>query len=85
MLRPKAFRVNWIAIVGLFCLVLCATVSAQAPAHYEPTLESLNQHPLPAWYAAPSWAYSFTGGCTRFQDGLRWSIHNTISPPRTTC
>jgi len=25
--------------------------AAQAPAHYEPTLESLNQHPLPAWYA----------------------------------
>ena len=24
---------------------------AQAPAHYEPTLESLDQHPLPQWYA----------------------------------
>jgi alpha-L-fucosidase len=24
---------------------------AQAPAHYEPTIESLNQHPLPEWYA----------------------------------
>jgi alpha-L-fucosidase len=26
-------------------------VQAQAPAHYSPTLASLNQHPLPAWYA----------------------------------
>jgi alpha-L-fucosidase len=24
---------------------------AQTPKHYEPTLESLNQHPLPPWYA----------------------------------
>jgi alpha-L-fucosidase len=24
---------------------------AQAPAHYEPTLESLDRHPLPDWYA----------------------------------
>lgn len=23
---------------------------AQAPSHYQPTLESLNQHPLPSWY-----------------------------------
>ncbi|HEY2472051.1 MAG TPA: alpha-L-fucosidase [Terracidiphilus sp.] len=28
-----------------------ATISAaQAPAHYQPTLESLDQHPLPQWY-----------------------------------
>src|SRR3569623_2532528 len=25
--------------------------SAQAPTHYEPTLESLDQQPLPQWYA----------------------------------
>ncbi len=24
---------------------------AQAPAKYEPTLESLNRHPLPQWYS----------------------------------
>jgi alpha-L-fucosidase len=28
-----------------------AHASAQAPAHYEPTLESLDQHPMPQWYA----------------------------------
>src|SRR4051812_3767335 len=32
-------------------LTLCAVSSAQAPTHYEPTLESLDQHPLPQWYA----------------------------------
>jgi alpha-L-fucosidase len=26
-------------------------LEAQSPARYEPTLESLNKHPLPAWYA----------------------------------
>jgi alpha-L-fucosidase len=25
--------------------------AAQAPAHYEPTIESLDRHPLPQWYA----------------------------------
>jgi alpha-L-fucosidase len=25
-------------------------IRAQAPSHYEPTIESLNQHPLPQWY-----------------------------------
>lgn len=30
---------------------LVAAAVAQAPAHYEPTIESLNQHPLPQWYA----------------------------------
>jgi len=33
----------------LLCLVIPA-VQAEPPAHYEATLESLNQHPLPAWY-----------------------------------
>jgi alpha-L-fucosidase len=35
----------------LFGLVILLPLQAQAPAHYEPTLESLNQHPLPQWYA----------------------------------
>ena len=30
---------------------LLAAYAAQPPTHYEPTLESLNQHPLPQWYA----------------------------------
>src|SRR2546428_11658202 len=32
------------------CSLLCVQ-AAQAPTHYEATLESLNQHPLPQWYA----------------------------------
>src|SRR5438445_363097 len=36
-------------VVGsLFAL---ASVTAQAPLHYEPTIESLSRHPLPQWYA----------------------------------
>ena len=30
---------------------LTLSARAQTPTHYEPTLESLNQHPLPPWYA----------------------------------
>jgi len=41
---------------GILPLVACflflsSTVPAQAPSHYEPTIESLNRHPLPQWYA----------------------------------
>jgi alpha-L-fucosidase len=32
-------------------ITLCAMSSAQAPTHYEATIESLDQHPLPQWYA----------------------------------
>jgi len=40
------------AFAILFCLVtLPYYAQAQAPTHYEPTLESLNRHPLPEWYA----------------------------------
>jgi alpha-L-fucosidase len=39
-------------VVGLlFLSFILQYVQAQAPAHYEPTLESLNRHPLPRWYA----------------------------------
>jgi len=31
--------------------VFLPRLQAQSPARYEPTLESLNKHPLPAWYA----------------------------------
>jgi alpha-L-fucosidase len=43
---------------GLFALVVGAVTAgfstlclAQAPVKYEPTLDSLNRHPLPEWYA----------------------------------
>src|SRR5258706_13284801 len=32
-------------------IFVVAPVTAQAPSHYEPTIESLNRHPLPQWYA----------------------------------
>ena len=34
--------------LGMF---LCSGVGAQSPVKYEPTAESLDQHPLPEWYA----------------------------------
>jgi alpha-L-fucosidase len=32
-------------------LVVLASAAAQSPSHYQPTIESLDQHPLPQWYA----------------------------------
>jgi alpha-L-fucosidase len=54
----------------LLGLLLIAHSPAQAPSHYEATIESLNQHPLPQWfddaklgifihwglYSVPGWA-----------------------------
>ena len=51
-------------------LLLIAHSRAQTPSHYEATIESLNQHPLPQWfddaklgifihwglYSVPGWA-----------------------------
>ena len=44
----KPTRILSIAVI-LTCAVSFS--SAQAPTHYEPTLASLDQHPLPQWYA----------------------------------
>ncbi len=41
-----------LAVLVSSALIASATLcSSQAPAHYQPTLESLDQHPLPQWYA----------------------------------
>jgi alpha-L-fucosidase len=45
---PRAWTLPFIV---LFSLEILLPLQAQAPAHYEPTLQSLNQHPLPEWYA----------------------------------
>src|ERR1700730_15266062 len=46
------FQRSWtLTFIVLFSLVVFLPLHAQPPAHYEPTLESLNQHPLPEWYA----------------------------------
>ncbi len=47
---------RFVRSLRLFAVLSCmfamlAGMEAQAPTHYEPTLESLNRHPLPAWYA----------------------------------
>ncbi len=41
---------KWMVAVLLFAGLLLPDY-AQAPVHYEPTLESLSRHPLPQWYA----------------------------------
>ncbi len=39
-----------IALHAILPVLLSSLTWAQAPTHYEPTIESLNQHPLPQWY-----------------------------------
>jgi len=39
------------AVLIASALCLSAFSVAQTPSHYEPTIESLDQHPLPEWYA----------------------------------
>ncbi len=43
---------QWTAILGVVAVSTLGIGGAAAQStHYEPTLESLNQHPLPEWYA----------------------------------
>ena len=51
MLILQVTRISRMVALALFCLAVCAGLFAQQPQHYQPTLESLNQHPLPQWYA----------------------------------
>jgi alpha-L-fucosidase len=37
--------------IATILIVMCGLCAAQAPAKYEPTLESLDRHLLPPWYA----------------------------------
>src|SRR6476469_10371709 len=48
-----AYSVSWMLNRIIFMFVLCFVALPAAPAqtHYEATLDSLNQHPLPQWYA----------------------------------
>jgi alpha-L-fucosidase len=39
------------ALVLFAWLAVLSCLYAEPPSHYEPTLESLNRHPLPQWYA----------------------------------
>lgn len=49
--KPRFFARFTFFGCALLATALLAAFAAQPPAHYEPTLESLNQHPLPQWYA----------------------------------
>jgi alpha-L-fucosidase len=51
MLSSRFDRLCRLATVLLLAFAILPHLKAEAPTHYEPTLESLNRHPLPAWYA----------------------------------
>lgn len=40
-----------LSLAALVAFALTGLTCAQAPIHYEPIIESLDRHPLPAWYA----------------------------------
>src|ERR1017187_1498390 len=50
MARDKSLEVLCFAVLTAFTLD-CAASTAQAAVHYQPTIESLEIHPLPQWYA----------------------------------
>lgn len=51
MQNQSKFRVVVILFGCIACIAALAHAQgAPAPMHYEPTLESLNKHPLPPWY-----------------------------------
>src|SRR5882724_5915510 len=51
----SVLSVSWLfnlsVVVLMLCLVTVAATQVQPPPRYQATLESLNQHPLPQWYA----------------------------------
>jgi alpha-L-fucosidase len=49
MSKWKSRQVNG-SLLALSLVLLTCWVYAQAPTHYEPTLESISSHPLPQWY-----------------------------------
>jgi len=49
-IRGTCLVVVMLTLFGCTVSSLCASV-AQPTTHYEPTLEFLNRHPLPQWYA----------------------------------
>jgi alpha-L-fucosidase len=71
----RVFRSSSTAIILLLCFLVPPCLQAQSLSHFEPSLESLDKHSLPQWYAdaklgifihwglysVPGWARSFTG------------------------
>ncbi len=44
-------RIQLVGVLAGVLSAVCVVAAAQAPVKYEPSLESLNRHPLPEWYA----------------------------------
>lgn len=51
MLMVQVRRNRMLVLALVVAFVIAPQLRAQAPAHYEPTLNSLNRHHLPEWYA----------------------------------
>ena len=51
MPRSKIGGYGRVILAAVFCCLIFPRLQGHQVTHYEPTLESLNQHPLPAWYA----------------------------------
>jgi alpha-L-fucosidase len=51
MVSRRCDGLSRLALVVALVSAFLPPLQAQSSAHYEPTLESLNRHPLPAWYA----------------------------------
>ena len=49
MARNKSLKVLYLVVLAAFALD-CFFSDAQAPVRYQPTVESLDTHPLPEWY-----------------------------------
>jgi alpha-L-fucosidase len=47
---PKYRRRSRYALYATLAASLTVSATAQAPKHYEPTIESLDRHPVPSWY-----------------------------------
>src|SRR5437870_1540683 len=66
------------------CSLVLSVARAQAPTRYEPTIESLNRHPLPQWYAVAKLGIFVHWGSTRSPARLPPSTPSTISSHWTT-
>ena len=47
----RVFRSSRTAIILPLCFLVSPCLQAQSPSHFEPSLESLDKHSLPQWYA----------------------------------
>src|ERR1700730_3194503 len=53
MPRSKIRGYGRVMLAAVFCCIISHRLQAHRVARYEPTLDSLNQHPLPGWDADP--------------------------------